>query len=333
MKTLLKRYPTEWVLLALLVVLFFAVSTLSPNFLSSGNVFQLARQMVELAIITCGMALVIISGGIDLSVGAQVGLIAVTMAVLIVAGWPLALAMAAGAVVALAAGAANGYLVGVLGVPPLVATLGTGLVFAGAATAMSRGRAVSGFPEEYFVFGQSFIGPVPAQVFLMIILVAATAALAHTTRWGRRIYLLGSNPIAARFTGIRSPWVLMGAYVFAAAMAYIVAVVLSSRTGTARVDLGDSYVLSAISAVVFGGISILGGRGNVLGAFLGVAIFTVIQNGLGLAGVSVFIQNVVIGAVLIAVLTARQLFGRFPRSRATPALPLRAVATTKEGQS
>ncbi|MEA4945675.1 MAG: ABC transporter permease [Propionicimonas sp.] len=334
MRRLAKRYATELVLVGLFVVLFWAVSSLSPAFLTTGNMFQLARQMVELSIITCGMAVVIISGGIDLSVGAQVGLISVTMAVLIVSGWAMVPALLAGLVVALIAGAINGLLVGVLGVPPLVATLGTSLVYAGAATAMSEGRAVSGFPEAYYVFGQSFVGPVPAQVFVMLAVVALTLVLMAFTRWGRRVYLIGSNPVAARFAGIRVSRVLAGAYLFAAVLAYVVAVVLSSRTATARVDLGDAYVLSAISAVVFGGISIVGGRGNVLGAFLGVAIFTVIQNGLGLAGISVFIQTVVIGVTLIAVLTARELFGRLAQhSRTTSTPPAGVPATTKEEQA
>lgn len=330
MKSLMSSYGIELVLLGLLIVLFFAVSTLSPTFLTAGNVFQLARQMVELSIITCAMAVVIISGGIDLSIGAQVGLTAVTMAVLIVAGLPLPVAMAVGLAVSLAAGLANGILVGVLGVPPLVATLGTSLVYAGAATAMSRGRSVSGFPQQYYVFGQSFVGPVPAQVFLMIAVVVVTIVLMGSSRWGRRVYLVGANPVAARFAGIRSARTLLAVYAFASLLGYLVAVVLSSRTATARVDLGDSYVLSAISAVVFGGISIMGGRGNVAGAFLGVAIFTVIQNGLGIAGVSVFIQNVVIGVILIAILTARQLFGRFSGPRYLSALLARAATTTKE---
>jgi len=330
MKQFMSRHATEWVLLGLLVVLFFAVSTLSPNFLSSNNIFQLARQMVELSIITSAMACIIISGGIDLSLGAQVGLTAVTMAVLAVNGCPLAVAMLVGLLVALAAGAINGVLVGYVGVPPLVATLGTSLVFAGAATVMSRGRAVSGFPKEYLVFGQTMWGPVPAQVVAMLAIAALTWLLMTSTRWGRKVYLIGANPIAARFAGIRVPRVLLTTYVFAALLAFVVAVILSSRTATARVDLGDAYVLSAISAVVFGGISIMGGRGNVLGAFLGVAIFTVIQNGLGLAGVSVFIQTVVIGAILIVVLTARELFARARALRTTSALQPSAVATTKE---
>lgn len=330
MKTFVSRHATEWVLLGLLVVLFFAVSTLSPTFLTSGNIFQLARQMVELSIITSAMAFIIISGGIDLSLGAQVGLTAVTMAVLAVNGWPLAVAMLVGLVVALLAGAVNGILVGYVGVPPLVATLGTSLVFAGAATVMSRGRAVSGFPKEYLVFGQTMWGPVPAQVLAMVVIAALTWLMMTSTRWGRKVYLIGANPIAARFAGIKVPQVLLLTYVFAALLAFVVAVILSSRTATARVDLGDAYVLSAISAVVFGGISIMGGRGNVVGAFLGVAIFTVIQNGLGLAGVSVFIQTVVIGAILIVVLTARELFARARALRTTSALQPSAVATTKE---
>lgn len=305
MRERIGRHATELVLLGLLVVLFIGVSTLSGGFLTSGNIFQLARQMVELSVITCGMAVVIISGGIDLSIGAQVGLISVTMAVLVLNGLPLPLAMLAGLAIAVAAGLVNGLLVGIVQIPPLVATLGTGLVYGGAATAMSEGRAVSGFPKDYLVFGQSFIGPIPAQVFLMIGVVALTAWLMGSTRWGRRVYLVGSSPVAARFAGLKVPQVLASTYVMAALLAYLVAVVLSSRTATARVDLGDGYLLSSISAVVFGGISIMGGRGNVLGAFIGVAIFTVIQNGLGLAGVSVFIQTVVIGTTLLVVLSAR----------------------------
>ena len=307
MKDTLKPYATELVLVGLLVILFAVLAGFTPQFLTAGNVFQLARQMVELSIITCGMSMVIITGGIDLSVGAQVGLVSVTMAVLFVAGLPFMVVLLCGLLVAALAGGVNGFLIGRLGVPPLVATLGTSLVYAGAATAMSEGRAVSGFPKEYFVFGQSFVGPVPGQIFLMIAVVLLTIYVMGSTPWGRRVYLIGANPVAARYAGISVPRVLAGTYLFASMMAFLVALVLSSRTATARVDLGDAYVLSSISAVVFGGISIMGGRGKVIGAFLGVAIFTVIQNGLGLAGVSVFVQNIVIGTTLIAVLTGRHL--------------------------
>ncbi|GAA2181122.1 ribose ABC transporter permease [Brooklawnia cerclae] len=333
MKRLFSRYPTEWVLVGLFALLFIVVSALSPSFLTAGNLFQLARQMVELAIITCGMSVVIITGGIDLSIGAQVGLVAVTMAVLVAHGWPLPAAMLAGLLVAVAAGLINGALVGVLGVPSLVATLGTSLAYGGAATVMSDGRAVSSFPTSYFVFGQSFVGPVPAQVFLMIAIVIITAYLLTSTRWGRHVYLIGANPVAARFAGIRTARTLMATYVFAALLAYVVAVVLSSRTATARVDLGDAYVLSAISAVVFGGISIAGGRGNVVGAILGVAVFTVIQNGLGLANVSVFIQTVVIGSILIIVLTGREIAKRVRTSRRKTAPVFGAITTSKERQA
>lgn len=317
----LAGYGTELTLLGLIVVLMIGAAMLSPYFFTPSNLFQVTRQMVELSIITCGMAIVIISRGIDLSIGALVGLVTVVMAVLIVSGWSMLPAMAAGLVVALAAGALNGVLVGYLEVPPLVATLGTGLVFTGAATALSEGRAVSGFPAEYFVFGQSFVGPVPAQVFTMLVIVAICLLLLARTRWGRRIYLIGANPVAARFAGIPVQRTLLTAYVLAGGLAFVVAVILSSRTATARVDIGDSYVLASISAVVFGGISLMGGSGRLIGAFLGVAVFSIIQNALNLAGVSVFLQSVVIGVVLILVLSLRQIVPRLRRRPAPSASP------------
>lgn len=316
----LSRFSTEFVLLALLIAMLVAASLLSPVFFTPGNLFQVARQMVELTIITCGMTIVIISGGIDLSVGSLVGLVSVVLAVLMVAGVPMVIALVIGLIVAIAAGALNGVLVGNVGVPPLVATLGTGLVFAGVATVLSEGRAVSGFPPEYFVFGQSFIGLMPAQVITMLVVALVTLMLLGKTRWGRRIYLIGANPMAARFAGLKVERTLLSAYVLAAVFAFIVAVILSSRTATARVDLGDSYVLASISAVVFGGVSIMGGRGRLIGALLGVGVFSVIQNALTLAGVSMFLQSVVIGTTLIVVLTLRELVPRLLARRPVPVI-------------
>lgn len=317
MKNIVKGYATEVVLLALLIVLMIAAALLTPYFFTPGNLFQVARQMVELSIITCGMTMVILSGGIDLSVGSLVGLVSIVMAVLFTQGWPMIPALAAGLVVGVLAGLLNGVLVGVLQVPPLVATLGTGLVFAGIATVLSEGRALSGFPEEYYVFGQSFVGAMPAQVLTMVVVIAVTGLLLSRTRWGRSLYLIGASPVAARFAGIRVERTLILAYLATAVLACIVAVILSSRTATARVDLGDAYVLSSISAVVFGGVSILGGRGRLSGAILGVAVFSVIQNALNLAGTSVFVQTVVIGTTLIVVLTLRQMIPRLAARRAT----------------
>ena len=303
-------HSNEALLLFLLVILMIVLSMVNVNFLTVGNLLQVTIQMVELSIITFGMVAVIITGGIDLSIGSITGLTSIVIGNALVNGINMWVAILLGLILAILCGLLNGVLVGKFNIPAILVTLGTSTLFGGVAVILCKGRAVSGFPDEYFIFGQGYFGPIPLQVVILLALFTIVYVMLNHTKWGRRIYLIGSNPTAARFSGIDCEKNLILTYLFSSLMGFVTAVILTSRVATARADLGDQYVLQSVSAAVFGGISIYGGEGNIGGSLIGVAIFTIISNGLNLMGVSPFIQQIVAGIVLLGVLTIRILSTR-----------------------
>jgi ribose/xylose/arabinose/galactoside ABC-type transport system permease subunit len=291
------------VLLAFLVLLIVLFSILSSSFLRFGNLLQISAQMVELALLTIGMSVCVISGGFDLSIGSLAGLGSVCLAMMISSGMSMWLAILLVGLALVLCGAFNGLLIGYLNINPLLVTLGTSSVFTGIAMGVSSGRAVSGLPDIFFFFGQGYVGFIPFQVIVLVIVLFLSIVLLNYTPWGRKVYLIGSNPKVARFAGINLGWNTMLVYVYSAFLAFLASVVLTSRLATGRADLGSVYVLPAVSAAVFGGIKVSGGSGSVLGAIIGVATFAVISNGFNMLDLSQYAQQIVVGVILIAAYT------------------------------
>ena len=294
----------EKVLLSVFFGLFALFSLTAPNFLTETNLASMMVQLPELGLIALGMMVVILTAGIDLSITYIASLSGIAIAWGLANGLPIPAALLLGLASALLCGLFNAFFIARVGVSPIVLTLGSMLLFEGIALNWTKGGSISGFPEGYGVLGNGTIGPIPVPMVLFVLAVALTSALLNRTAWGRSVYMIGSNPTATAFSGIPTRRVLTYVYLFAALMALVAAVVMTSRYNSAKVDYGSSYLLQSVAAVVLGGTSVRGGVGTVKGTVLGVFIFQILSSALNLYGVSPHIVNVLMGGILIVVLVA-----------------------------
>jgi ribose/xylose/arabinose/galactoside ABC-type transport system permease subunit len=301
------RNATLVIVLAALVVVF---SLLSPDFLTSSNLLSTARRGVEIGLISMAMAVVIGSGGIDLSVGSIVALSSVTLGYSHAHGLPLPASIVLGFVVAVACGALNGTLIAMLGLHPLVVTLGTLALFSGLALGISSGGGYSQFPDWFLRFGQSYFGVLPGQLLAWAVLGVLTHIAVTRTIWGRHVLTLGISREAAYFSGVRVRPLTVSIYTFSGAMSGIAAIIYTSRVFSARGDAGAGLELQAIAAVVVGGASISGGTISIPQTALAVVVIGAVPNGLALAGVDTNWQYIVIGAVMVLAVAMNQFFAR-----------------------
>ncbi len=282
-------------LLALCAVLWI----LTPHFLSVANLLNVLEQSAINAIVAVGMTFVIISGGIDLSVGSVLALSGVVLASALHAGVALPAALILALAVGAAAGLANGLLVTRGRLPPFIATLGMMSVARGLALMWAEGRPISGFDETFRVLATGRVLSIPAPVLITIAAyLVAHVLLAHSI-FGRSVYAIGGNEEAARLSGVRVGLHKTAAYVVAGLTSALAAVVLTARLNSAQPTAGIMYELDAIAATVIGGTSLMGGEGTLVGALIGALIMGVLRNGLNLLNVSSFVQQLVIGVVII----------------------------------
>ncbi|MEL6149757.1 MAG: ABC transporter permease [Chloroflexota bacterium] len=300
--------------LIFLIVLFVLFGILEPRFLSPLNLFNVMRQVSITGLIAIGMTFVILTAGIDLSVGSLVavaGLVAAAVAkggtqntlslsTADAAGYGVVAAIAAALAVGLAGGFAQGLAITRLGVPPFVVTLGGLSAFRGAALLFSGGGPISGFDESYRYLGQGRVFdqvPVPAILFLVF------AVLAHIvlryTRYGRHIYAVGSNEEAARLSGLSVDRLILSVYVIVGFFCGLAGYVLSARLNSAEAVAGQGYELTVIAAVVIGGTSLFGGEGGIPGTVIGAVLMGVLTNGLVLMNVSSYYQQILIGIIIV----------------------------------
>jgi len=287
-------------------ILFFAVLslTLGSKFFSLTNFQNILNQNMAIALLAIGSTFVILTAGIDLSVGSVLALASVVlglvMARLLEGRWipevVITIAILAGLLTGLLCGLANGLLIARFRLPPFVATLGLMAVARGLTRVITRGMTFSEQPESFHLLGQ---GLLPVAIVLLVFAGAGVAL--RYTRFGRLVYAVGSNEKAARLSGVNVFAIKTLVYALSGALAGLAGVLLTSRLQSANALLGLGYELNAIAAVVIGGTSLMGGQGSVLGTLLGVLIYGMIQNCLNLFGVDPFWQEVVIGAVIIAV--------------------------------
>lgn len=306
--------------LVALVILF---SVLAPSFFTANNLAILAKHVAIAAILAIGMTFVILTGGIDLSVGSVAGLGGMVMGYSLTQGFtyggathypPVFVAVFITILICICVGLVNGWLIAKAGVAPFIATLGTLYVARGAALLISGGKTFpnlggmasrenTGFPA----FGQSFIFGLPLPVWIMLILFAFAVALAIKTPLGRQVYAIGGNERAARLTGIRVPRVKAFTYVASSFCAALVGLIIASQLEAAHPATGESFELNAIAAVVLGGTSLTGGRGSVTGSLIGACVIGVLSDGLVMLGVSEFWQMVIKGAVIVLAVAVDQL--------------------------
>ena len=292
-------------------------SVTGNNFLSSSNAFEITRLSVEIGLLALVMTPVIITGGIDLSVGSMMGLAAVVMGAL----WrdahlPLSVAVSIALLVGLLGGALNALVITRLNFPPLIVTLGTFSLFRGVAEGLTRGiENYSGFPQSFLYLGQGYVGGViPTQLFILIAAIAAIWWWLQRTGFGRSLYAIGFSAEGARYAGIPVARRLLFVYLLSGLAASLAAVIYVAHLGQAKSDAGTGYELMAITAVVLGGASIFGGRGSVLGTVLGLFAIVILQNGLRLSGQPAELAGILTGVLLIATI----LLDRLSRREATP---------------
>lgn len=304
------KFSREMVLLVVLIVLMIVMSQLSPIFFTLGNLLNTSRFFVEVGLMALGMTLIIITGGIDLSVGSNLALVSVAVGFSFVVGLPLPLAIVFGLVVGVGAGLFNGLFITLLDLHPLVVTLGTLALFQGLAYGVSEAEAVSDFPGWFAYFGQAYLGPIPGQLFIFIVAVVVVWLILSRTRFGRYVYAIGNNEEAARFSGVPVRRVKLALYSGIGLLVAIASVIYTSRVYTARGDSGVGLELDVISAVVLGGASIYGGSGTIAGTVLGVLIIATLRNGLILAGVPSTWQLFVLGVLLLVAVFLNEFFRR-----------------------
>ncbi len=282
-----------------LVVICIAISILEPKFLSVGNLKNVIIQASINATLACGMTFVIISGGIDLSVGSVLAFAGVVMGSALKADLPVVLCLVVAITVGGASGLINGLLITLGKLPPFISTLGMMSVARGFALVYSGGRSISGFQKSYTAVGNgSWIG-VPIIIWILIAVYLIGWFVLRYTAMGRYTYAMGGNEEATRLSGIRVDLFKTIVYVVSGATAGVAAFMLTARLNSAQPIAGVSYELTAIAATVIGGTSLAGGEGKVVGTIIGALMISIIQNGLNLLNVSSYISQIVIGTVIV----------------------------------
>lgn len=301
---LVRLFPNnEWVLLIVLSLEIALFGFAGDNFFSSGNGFEITRLAVEIGLLALVMTPIIITGGIDLSVGSMMGLSAVVMGAL----WrdahlPMPLAILLTLLVGVLGGTLNAIIITKLRFPPLIVTLGTFSLFRGMAEGLTRGiENYSGFSREFLFLGQGYIfGIIPAQLLILIAAIFGIYWMLQRTAYGRSLYAIGFSQEGARHAGIKVRRSLNIVYVLSGLISSLAAVIYVAHLGQAKSDAGTGYELMAITAVVLGGASIFGGRGTILGTVLGLFAIVILQNGLRLSGQPAEFAGILTGVLLIA---------------------------------
>nr|WP_243733890.1 ribose ABC transporter permease [Halanaerobium saccharolyticum] len=293
---ILNRFKTGIGLLALVIVLSF----MSPYFLTVPNLLNVVRQVSIIAIISFGMTMVILTGGIDLSVGSMLAFAgAISAGMIVNTGLNVYLAILIGLAAGTALGLFNGLAVAKAKLPAFIVTLAMMTVARGFTLIYTNGRPISGFDETFRFFGAGYIGAIPVPVIIMFLLLIVIYILLKKTPLGRYIYAIGGNEKATKLSGINTDKIKIAVYALNGFLAAVSGIILTSRLNSAQPMAGEGYELDAIAAVVLGGTSLSGGSGTVIGTIVGALIIAVLNNGLNLLNVSSFYQLVAKGGVIL----------------------------------
>lgn len=288
-------------LAGLLLAMWLALALSTRTFLTPLNFANLARQASLWSIIALGQTFVLITGGIDLSVGAVIGFTGVIVALLMHAGFPIPLAVLLTLLVGAGIGSFHAFGVLRLGLPPFIMTLATLTSLRGIGYIMTNGAPLSGFPDAFTDFSvASFLG-IPLLFWAVIVVAAPAAVLLHRTRYGRYIYATGSNREATRLSGVNVSATIYLVYIICSTLAALAGILTASRIGVAIAGTGEGWELQSIAASVIGGTSLFGAIGTVYGPLLGAILISTINNGANLVNVNSFWQQVITGALIIAI--------------------------------
>lgn len=286
--------------LTVLALMCLALSLASEAFLTTANILNVLRQAALLFLLASGVTLVILTAGLDLSIGANVAMSACLAATLMKGTGSIAVAVAAGLGCGLFIGLANGLLITLVRIPPFIATYGMLWILHGITYWFMKGETIHGFPPAFRAVGSGYWLGIPIPVYLMLVFLLIGVVFAQRTRWGQEIYAVGANPEAARLSGVPVKSRLVLVYAVSGAMAGLASLIFLARLNSAEGDIGESLTLPAIAAVLIGGTSLFGGAGSVVGTLIGALILTLVLNGMNLLAISANWQPVVTGAIVVA---------------------------------
>lgn len=285
----------------LLAVVFAVFAVAAPNFLSAKNVINIVRQCSMFGIVVVGVSMVMIGGGMDLSVGSQMAVDGMLVGYMMVnSGLPIPVAIVATIVIGCVMGAINGLVAVKLHIMPIIVTLGTMLILEGVAYLITGGYPITGMPEAFTVIGQGYLGIIPIPVIIFAAFVIFGWVVMNKTYLGREIYALGGNREAARLAGINVDRLTIIVYTFCGFAASIAALIMVGRTNASQPGAGSSYAFDCMTAACLGGVSIAGGEGKISGTVVGVLILGMLDNGLVLMSVNSNWQSVIKGLILLA---------------------------------
>jgi ribose transport system permease protein len=276
-----------------------ALTVLTDSFFSLGNILNVLRQTSLLFFIAAGLTLVVLTGGLDLSIGANVAISACVAGTVIHQTGSPVLGVFTGIGVGAVVGLLNGLMVTVLRIPSFIATYGMLWVLHGVTYWYMAGETMHGFPPGFRQIGSGYLLGLPIPVYLMVGFLALGSIFAQRTTWGQEIYAIGANPVAARLSGIPVASRLLLVYLVSGAMAGLASIIFLARLNSAEADIGETLTLPAIAAVLIGGTSLFGGLGTVFGTFVGALILTLVLNGMNLLSVSASWQPLVTGVIVI----------------------------------
>ena len=295
------RFLNNQILYLVLVIIVIGIvaSIINPNFLTLRNFLNVMQQISTLGILTMCMSLLMISGGLDISIGNMTGLIAIVFARIILADKSIFIGVIIALALGLVLGFINGLIIAKSKVTPLIITLGMNYVFLGIALIVGGGRpqAITG---QFQFLGQAKIGGVvPVAIIMFLAIFAFAFLLRKYTKYGRRLNAIGGNSVAAYLSGINVDLHIISIYTISGLIVGFTALILVSRLGMVQADVGANYALQALAAAIIGGITFEGGRGSLVGAFFGVLLLGILNNALNIIGVSSFTQTIVLGAIIV----------------------------------
>lgn len=309
----MRKYAPQMILIGLIVLF----SIISPNFLTSRNIIILIRQVSFAAISAVGVSFIMISGGIDLSIGSQIVMTNIILAIMMV-DWdlPMGTAILLTLLVGTTLGVINGLLSVTLNVHSLIITLGTASIYKGLGYIFAQSRNIMGFPDAFRWFGQGYIGPIPVPIVIMIIIALIGAFILTKTYFGRYIFALGGNEEAARLAGVDIKRMRVLLFAISGFASAITSILLLSRVFAGQVFTGQGIEFDALTAALLGGFSFKGGEGTIFGLMTGILIIGVLNNAMQLASFPDFSQNVVKGSVLLAAV-AFDVYQKSAKAKAT----------------
>lgn len=308
MKLIKATSITEGIIILVYLVIFLLLSIFVKGFFTTGNLSNLVRQTSINGVIALGMTFVIISGGIDLSVGSVVAFAGMMAAVLMAQlGLSAPISVIVGIISGTLVGVMNGVLIYEGKIPPFIATLGTMTIFRGATMLISGARMVSGMPKSFLNIAQTNVWGLPFLFFIWLVMIIVSAFVLSMTRFGRNTFAMGSSQEAARLSGINIRWNIYMVYGFSSLMSSIAGIMLISRLANGVPTAGMGYELDAIAAAVIGGASLSGGEGSILGTVIGAMLMSTLRQGGNLMGINPFILQILVGILILVAVTIDQI--------------------------